>query len=253
MGSSLPSGGVEYISKAFGVTNHTRLVLLNSLYMVGYVTGPPIWGPMSESVGRKPVLIGTYIGYCLFTMACALAPNYAALLICRLICGVFAAAANAVPGAMNADIYTDVSTRGQAMSLVMYITTFGPQCGPILSGWISPISWRWTFWTGLLLAAPGIPMMLLLPETYVPVLMARRRHQQRAKDEENGEKRPASTIARTSKREIYARPFLMLYHEPIVLFTSLYLALIYGVLYLFFQAFPLVFQGEPSFTTRFYS
>lgn len=43
---------------------------------------------------------------------------------------------------------------------------------------------------------------------------------------------------------IFGRPFAIVVQEPILLFTSLYLALVYDVLYLFFQAYPIVFQGE---------
>ncbi|KAK9650303.1 hypothetical protein HCH54_004692 [Aspergillus fumigatus] len=42
---------------------------------------------------------------------------------------------------------------------------------------------------------------------------------------------------------IFGRPFAIVVQEPILLFTSLYLALVYDVLYLFFQAYPIVFQG----------
>jgi hypothetical protein len=46
---------------------------------------------------------------------------------------------------------------------------------------------------------------------------------------------------------IFTRPFTMTVREPILLLTSLYLALVYGVLYLFFQAYPVVFQGEGAY------
>lgn len=42
----------------------------------------------------------------------------------------------------------------------------------------------------------------------------------------------------------FFRPFIMLFREPILLLISLYLALIYGILYLFFEAYPISFQEE---------
>lgn len=44
--------------------------------------------------------------------------------------------------------------------------------------------------------------------------------------------------------QVFARPFVMTVQEPILLFTSLYLALVFAVLYLFFQAYPVIFQGK---------
>ncbi|KAK6597974.1 MFS multidrug transporter [Botrytis cinerea] len=38
------------------------------------------------------------------------------------------------------------------------------------------------------------------------------------------------------------RPFIMLFQEPILLLITLYMALIYGILYLFFEAYPISFQ-----------
>jgi len=40
------------------------------------------------------------------------------------------------------------------------------------------------------------------------------------------------------------RPFVMLLREPILLLITIYMALIYGILYLFFEAYPISFQEE---------
>jgi hypothetical protein len=40
----------------------------------------------------------------------------------------------------------------------------------------------------------------------------------------------------------FTRPWLLLFREPIVLLTSLYIAILYGTLYMFFAGFPIVFQ-----------
>lgn len=241
---------MDVIAADFNIKNHTELVLLNSLYLVGFAIGPLIFGPMSEHVGRRPVLIGTYLACFVFTLACALAPNYTALLIFRLLCGVAAATPNAVLGGLYADIFDNPKQRGMAMSSFMYITTLGPPLGPIISGYASVSSWRMTFWIALGITGGGLPLILTLPETYVPVL---RRHQRRKARKANqttdgSDDLPnlGRSVSVTKPNEIYtifARPAVMLVREPIVLFTSLYLALVYSILYLFFQAYPIVFKG----------
>src|ERR1700742_4272650 len=46
----------------------------------------------------------------------------------------------------------------------------------------------------------------------------------------------------------FSRPMRLLFTEPIVLLISLYLAFVYGLLYLFLTAYPLVFQGVHGMT-----
>jgi DHA1 family multidrug resistance protein-like MFS transporter len=47
--------------------------------------------------------------------------------------------------------------------------------------------------------------------------------------------------------EALIRPFQLCFFEPIVLLTNLYIALIYGILYIWFEAFPIVFQELRGF------
>lgn len=44
-------------------------------------------------------------------------------------------------------------------------------------------------------------------------------------------------------KDILLRPFRLLYLEPIVFCTCLYLAFAFGIFYLFFEAYPIIFQG----------
>ena len=96
----------------------------------------------TQYFGRQPVLISTYIGHTLFTLACALSPTYVGLIVFRLLCGMNAAAANAILGGLYSDTYHNPQQRGTAMACFMFMTTLGPQVGPTLSGFVSVISWR---------------------------------------------------------------------------------------------------------------
>ncbi|KAM5344210.1 hypothetical protein ACJ41O_012747 [Fusarium nematophilum] len=243
LGSSLPSGAAGDIAKAFSVTNSLQLVLLNSIYMLGFAIGPVIFGPLSEHVGRRIVLIGTYLGYMLFTLCCAVSPNYEALIVFRLLCGVCAAAPNAVVGPLYADIHNEPGPRGRSMAYFMCATSMTPPFGPIISGYATITSWRLTFWIGLGIAAAFLPLVLCLPETYAPVL---RKKYTRSDDPEESNNAAAEKQRWGLAQElkiVFSRPFTMIVREPVVLFSSLYLALIYATLYLFFQAYPIIFQG----------
>lgn len=240
----MPSGALDAISEQFGVSDRVHLILLNSLYMVGYVLGPLIFGPLSEYIGRRPVLIGTFLGYMVFMLLCSAAPNYGALLAFRLLCGISAAAPTTVIGGLYSDILDNPSVRGNAMALYMTVTTIGPLIGPLISGFASQISWRWPFWIATMIAALGIPLVLTIPETFAPVLHnkdVRRRlenSQGMTGDDEKLELHPFNI------RKIFLRPMKLLVTEPILLSTSAYLTLAYAVFYLMFQAYPVVFQGK---------
>lgn len=61
----------------------------------------------------------TFATFTIFTMTCAVAPNYPALLIFRVLTGVSASSPISVTGGIYADIYNDPVTRGRAMAVFM--------------------------------------------------------------------------------------------------------------------------------------
>lgn len=69
-----------------------------ALFVAGYCVGPLVWGPLSETYGRKlPLLVGFTIYTC-FQVGCALSPNTGAILVFRFLGGTFAAAPLVVSG-----------------------------------------------------------------------------------------------------------------------------------------------------------
>ncbi|PMB67884.1 putative transporter C36.01c [Beauveria bassiana] len=241
LGSSIPSGALDAIAARFSVTSRVQLTLLNSLYMCGYVVGPLLFGPLSEYIGRRPVLAGTFLGYLVFMLLCSAAPTYPALLVFRLLGGINAAAPTAVISGLYSDILDDPSQRGTALAVYMSVTSVGPCVAPVISGFSSQASWRWPFWAAALMAAPGLPLVWTIPETFAPVL---NREAIRAKLNAEA-KQGAVVVTETdlfSARRIFLRPMTLMITEPILLFTSLYLALIYAIAYLMYQAYPIVFQ-----------
>lgn len=81
-----------------------------------------------------------------------------------------------------------------------------------------------------------------LPETYAPVL-ARRREKAKSTPEDPEIANLPKESTMTTIKNMLVRPFVMLVTEPILLLMSLYIAIIYALLYGFFGSFPIVF-GE---------
>lgn len=111
---------------------------------------------------------------------------------------------------------------------------------------MSEISWRWTFWFGLILAGVVLPFVALVPETYAPILLKRKAKKLRKETGDENIVAPFDLEKRGLKAILtvtLARPIRMLVNEWIVLFTCLYLGLVYAIFCLFFQAYPAIFQG----------
>ena len=250
LGSSLPANAVPFIAEDFGVTNDLQLALPISCFLMGYVIGPILCGPLSENFGRKPIMSIAFLFYIVWTMACAVAPNWPALLIFRLLCGVFASAPIAIVGGLYADVFGDPTTRGLAMAYFMVATTLGPVLAPAISGFIAEnVSWRWVFGAATFFALSTLPFLVIMPESYLPVLLSRKAKKLRA---ETGN---PNIIASTDLEKkswkyvmtvVMTRPFRMLFQEAIVSCVCLYAMLVYSIFYLYFQSYPLVFVGPTS-------
>ena len=227
MNSSLAAGATAPISAHFGNTNEAQLILPTSIYLVGYVIGPIIWSPISESYGRKWTMIIAFIIFTIFSICSAVSPNFAALVIFRLFVGIGGSAAISVVGGICADIYHDPRSRGRSMAIFMAATTFGPILGPPVSGFISVVSWNWTFWVGCIFAGASWPLFIFFPETYAPVIL---KHRARRLRKETGDESLTAPIEleRTDFNHIVTvvltRPLRMMCFEPLVLFTCLYLS-----------------------------
>jgi MFS family permease len=116
-----------------------------------------------------------------------------------------------------------------------------------MSGFISTVSWRWAFWLGLIIAAASGPLVLLFPETYAPVLLQRRAKKLRKETGNASIVAPMDLIPhdlRATLTVTLTRPMRMAIQESIVSLTCLYLALAYAIFYLYFQAYPIIFEGS---------
>ncbi|GAB7341845.1 hypothetical protein MBLNU457_g0165t1 [Dothideomycetes sp. NU457] len=251
IGSSIASGTPVEVSNYFHNYNQEQLVLPTSIYLVGYVLGPLLFGPLSESFGRRWVLIATFALFTVFTMACALAPTFAAYIVFRFIVGIGASSPISVVGGVYADVYADPVTRGRALTIFMTATTWGPLIGPIVSGFVGQsLGWRWTYWIALIIAGANWPILIAMPETYGPIILKRRAQRLRKKENNPNIVAPIElekTDIRALMTTVLTRPVRMIMYEAIVLCSCLYLAYAYAIFYIFFEAFPIIFIDTYGF------
>lgn len=88
-----------------------------------------------------------------------------------------------------------------------------------------------------------------MPETYAPILLAQKAAKIR-KETGNSSIIASSELDKKTAHYVVTvvmpRPFQMLIHESIVMFTCMYLSLAYAIFYLYFEAYPIIFQGPKS-------
>lgn len=89
--SSAPQGVIPDLIKHFGFGREVATLTI-AIFVAGYCVGPLVWGPLSESVGRRPVFLASFVVYTGFQVGSALARNTASVLIFRFLGGMFAAA-----------------------------------------------------------------------------------------------------------------------------------------------------------------
>lgn len=190
--------------------------------------------------GRKPIYVSTLFVAVIFIIPCAVAKNYPTLVVCRAIDGIAFSAPMTLVGGTLADLWKN-EERGVPMAAFSAAPFLGPAIGPLVGGFLTEgKGWRWLYWLQLILS--GVVWLLItftMPETYTPILLAQRA--KKLRKSENDERyvteydldaRPMSERLRL----VLLRPFQLLFLEPIVLFLSVYMSVLYGLLYMFFIA-----------------
>ncbi|KAF2856344.1 MFS multidrug transporter-like protein [Plenodomus tracheiphilus IPT5] len=244
--SSAFSGGIQQIMVEYSVSQEV-VTLGVSLFVLGFALGPLLWAPFSEMYGRQIVFVGTYTAFTAFNAAVAGAPTIYGLLILRFFAAAFGSSPLTNAGGVIADLFS-ANERGVAMSLFSAAPFMGPVLGPIIGGFLGMAEgWRWV--NGLMAIWAGVMLVIvacLVPETYPPVLLRRRAERLSKLSGKVYRSRIDIDQGKTSLGEAFStglkRPWILLFTEPIVLLLSLYHAIIYGILYMLFGAFPIVYR-----------
>ncbi|KAE8353838.1 major facilitator superfamily domain-containing protein [Aspergillus coremiiformis] len=251
--SALPSNAVPAIMADFRQHDDGQRVLPTAVFLIGYVVGPLVCSPLSETIGRKPVLTWTFTVFVLATLACAFAPNWPSLLVFRAVCGTMGAAPQTVVGGVYADMFSDLRSRGRVMAFYMSVASFGPILGPIISGCSVQYGWRWTFRIDLILAGLSWIGLMFMSETFAPVILKQEAARLRRESGCNSyvtRQALQHGSSRHSITQIITRPITMLLFEPIILSTALYISLAYSLVFFCFQAYPIIFQGIYNFDVQ---
>ena len=251
--SSIFSAATVAVATEYQVGSEIGL-LGTSFYVLGFAFGPSLWAPLSELRGRRLPIVLSMFGFTLFSIACATAKDIQTVLICRFFAGFFGACPLAVVAAVFSDMF-DNRTRGIAVTVFSMATFTGPLLAPFIGGFIVPshLGWRWTEYLATIMGGVAFILdLFFLEETYPPVILVSKASDLRRRTKNWGIHAKQEEIEVDFKelmQKNFTRPLRLLFTEPIILCLSIYMSFIYGLLYLFLTAYPLVFVGVHGFTS----
>lgn len=250
--SSIFSAGTRAVAAEFDVSAEVGILGV-SFYVLGFAFGPTMWAPLSELKGRKMPLVVAMFGFSIFTVAVGAAKDLQTILICRFFSGFFGACPLAVVAAVFSDMFNN-ATRGIAITIFSMAVFTGPLLAPFIGGYIvdSHLGWRWTMYITAIMGFVSFGLdLIFLEETYPPQILVAKAAELR--------RRTGNHFIHAKQEEIevdlqelleknFSRPMKLLFQEPIILLLSIYMSFVYGILYLFLTAYPLVFTGVHGFS-----
>jgi DHA1 family bicyclomycin/chloramphenicol resistance-like MFS transporter len=166
LGVDLMLPALADIGRDLAVTaaNHRQWVI--TVYMVGFGLGQLVYGPLTDRYGRKPILIGTLIGFVAASVFAASSATFPALLGARLLQGLMSASTRVLAVAIVRD---GASGRQMArtMSIAQMIFFLVPILAPTIGQALLAFGpWRFIFYALGAFAAFVLAWTLVrLPET----------------------------------------------------------------------------------------
>ncbi|KAK3938732.1 major facilitator superfamily domain-containing protein [Diplogelasinospora grovesii] len=249
--SSVITADIIGVAEEFHISEEAALVSI-SVFVVGFGVGPMMFAPLSEVYGRRVIYCSTLLIAVVFIIPCAVAKNIGTLLVCRAIDGIAFSAPMTLVGGTLADLWRN-EERGVPMAAFSAAPFIGPAIGPLIGGFLSDAAgWRWLYWIQLIFAfVVWVLITFTVPETYAPTILARRARKLRASTndpdhvtEQDLDMRPMGERLRV----FMVRPFQLLFRELIVFLISIYMSVLYGLLYMFFVAFPIIYQKRKGYS-----
>ncbi|CAN7232089.1 multidrug effflux MFS transporter [Trinickia sp. LjRoot230] len=157
--------GMPLAAREFG-TPISALQHTFSVYIIGLALAQALYGPLSDTFGRRRLVLGGMLLYTIASVACALAPNVSSFGIARIAQALGAGAGMVIGRAIVSDIF-DAKTAARMFTTIMPIVGASPALSPLIGGYLTVwVSWRAPFY---FTAALGVAALLLvaafIPET----------------------------------------------------------------------------------------
>ncbi|PWN52608.1 MFS general substrate transporter [Violaceomyces palustris] len=238
--------GIPSMERDLGYENEELSMLGISIYALGFSLPPLVLAPLSEVFGRNVMYLSCHLLYTILFLGVGFAQNIQTVLICRFLGGAMGSTGSTMVGGTISDLWKS-SERGQPMALFATAAIVGTGFGPVWSGFVeqnSKLEWRWIQHIQCIYTAVGFVILaVFLKETRGTILLIRRarmlrketgdqRYRARAEDE--------TASIPTLIRNSLTRPIIYLFTEPIVTSFSLWIAFVWGFMYMLLESVGLV-------------
>lgn len=157
---------LAFCAKEYGAGGTTLGFIMASFSLAQFLFSP-LWGRVSDRVGRRPVLMASLLGNVIGFLTFGFAASVAMLFASRILCGI-ASASIATAQAYIADS-TDEASRAKGMGLISMAFGLGLVLGPPLGGILSSVGTAWHLAPNLL---PGAAAALLSASSLVMAIFA---------------------------------------------------------------------------------
>jgi DHA1 family bicyclomycin/chloramphenicol resistance-like MFS transporter len=154
------------MGEALNVADENRRQLVITFYLLGFGLAQLVYGPISDRVGRRPVLVVTMAFYAAFALLCGIVSSFEWLLVARALQGVAAAGTRVLVVSVVRDRF-EGGAMARVMSLVFIIFMIIPVLAPSFGQAVLAFaSWRYIFIGLAVYGAVVLAWSLLrLPET----------------------------------------------------------------------------------------
>jgi MFS transporter, DHA1 family, multidrug resistance protein len=154
------------ISQEFSLTTW-QIQQTITVYMLPFALMTLVQGPLSDALGRRPVVLAGLLIYSIASIACVFAPSFAFLLAFRAVQGMSAGVGMAVGRAIIRDLHEGPQAQ-KLMATISMIFSIAPAVAPVLGGWIHVwLGWRFVFGFMVITGVSLVVLSyLLLPETH---------------------------------------------------------------------------------------
>ncbi|CAI0655034.1 unnamed protein product [Colletotrichum noveboracense] len=203
---------------------------LVSTYMAGQAIGGVVTPPWSESYGRRRLYIASTVLYSASCLVTGAIPTVPVVVVGRLASGLL----SSVPAVIAVGTIEDMWDTRARIWLVFaraLVANMGILLGPVFGGFIiANLHWRWVFFVVAIVTGVTAIPLCMTKESRPSVAMLTNQ--------------PSDASGREQKHEKLdlIRPIRLLFAEPIVCVASIVIAVVFGLIYLFTEVLPLVYE-----------